>query len=42
MCTMIDYENKTKKKLSFQFANDIQNQLIINGILWLGGINDKK
>ncbi len=32
----IDYENKTNKELSFQFANDIQNKLIINGLLWLG------
>jgi hypothetical protein len=40
----IDYENKTNKELSFQFDNDIQNQLIINGILWLGGVKtrDKK
>ncbi len=37
----IDYENKTNKELSFQFANDIQNQLIINGILWLGGRNKR-
>jgi uncharacterized protein len=32
----IDYENKTNKELSFQFANDVQNQLIIDGIMWLG------
>jgi hypothetical protein len=37
----IDYENKTNKELSFQFANDIQNQLIINGTLWLGGRNKR-
>ena len=37
----IDYGNKTVKELSFQFANDIQNQLIINGILWLGGGNKR-
>jgi len=33
----IDYINKTNKELSFQFENDIQNRLIIDGILWLGG-----
>jgi hypothetical protein len=32
----IDYENKTNKELSFQFDNDIQNKLIINGLVWLG------
>ncbi|HET9824479.1 MAG TPA: ThuA domain-containing protein, partial [Chitinophagaceae bacterium] len=32
----IDYENKTNKELSFQFDNNVQNQLIIDGILWLG------
>jgi uncharacterized protein len=35
----IDYENKTNEELSFQFDNDIQNQLIINGLLWLGKRN---
>ena len=34
----IDYENKTNKELSFQFDNDIQNKLIINGLLWLSGV----
>jgi len=32
----IDYENKTNKELSFQFANETQNQLLINALLWLG------
>jgi uncharacterized protein len=32
----IDYEHKTNKELSFQFANETQNQLIINSLLWLG------
>ncbi|WP_460636353.1 ThuA domain-containing protein [Larkinella harenae] len=32
----IDYENKTNKELSFTFENRIQNQLIIDGLLWLG------
>ena len=34
----IDYEHGTKKELSFQFANEIQNRFIIDGLLWLGGI----
>jgi hypothetical protein len=33
----IDYDNKTNKELSFQFDNEIQNRLIIDGLLWLGG-----
>ena len=32
----IDYENKTNRELSFQFNNEIQNRLIIDGLLWLG------
>src|SRR6478609_1700196 len=32
----IDYENKTNKELSFQFANEVQNKFIIDGLLWLG------
>lgn len=32
----IDYENKTNKELSFTFANETQNQLLINSLLWLG------
>lgn len=32
----IDYENKTNKELSFQFDNEVQNRLIIGGLLWLG------
>ena len=32
----IDYENKTNRELSFQFGNEIQNRLIIDGLLWLG------
>ena len=31
----LDFENKTNKELSFTFNNDIQNKLILNGILWL-------
>ena len=32
----IDYEHGTNKELSFQFANEIQNKLVIDGLLWLG------
>jgi len=31
----IDYENKTNKELSFQFANEIQNRFILDAVLWL-------
>jgi len=34
----IDYENKTNKELSSQFSSDTQNKLIINALLWLGGL----
>jgi uncharacterized protein len=33
----IDYEHGTNKELSFQFVNDIQNKLVIDALLWLGG-----
>jgi len=36
----IDYENKTNKTLSYTFDNQIQNKLVLDGILWLG--NGKK
>lgn len=32
----IDYEHGTNKELSFTFANDTQNQLVIDALLWLG------
>ena len=32
----IDYEHKTNKELSFQFDNEIQNRVIIDGLMWLG------
>ncbi|GAB3330912.1 hypothetical protein GCM10027299_36270 [Larkinella ripae] len=32
----IDYENKTNKELSFTFENETQNQLVIDGLVWLG------
>lgn len=35
----IDYENKSGKELSFTFNNNIQNKLIIDGLLWLGNRN---
>ena len=34
----IDYEHKTNRELSFTFGNRIQDQLIINTLLWLGGV----
>jgi len=33
---IIDYENKTNKELSFTFVNEVQNRLIIDGLMWLG------
>jgi len=32
----IDYEHHTNAELSFTFTNDIQNIMIIDGLLWLG------
>jgi hypothetical protein len=35
----MDYEHKfdnTNRTLSFTFANEIQDQLVINSLLWLG------
>ena len=32
----IDYEHKTNKELSFTFDNEIQDQLILKSLLWLG------
>lgn len=37
----IDYENKTNKQLSFTFNNEIQDKLIIDALLWLGGKKSK-
>jgi hypothetical protein len=31
----IDYEHKTNEELSFTFGNEIQDRLIIDGLLWL-------
>lgn len=33
----IDYEHHTNRELSFTFGNPVQDQLIINELLWLGG-----
>jgi len=38
----IDYENKTNKELSFQFANETQNKFIVDALLWLGGSKKRK
>jgi len=32
----LDYEHKTNRELSFTFANETQNQLILQSLLWLG------
>lgn len=36
----IDYENKTNKTLSYTFDNQIQNKLIVDGLLWLGSVKN--
>jgi hypothetical protein len=33
----IDYENKTNKQLSSTFGSDVQNKMIIDALIWLGG-----
>jgi hypothetical protein len=33
----IDYEHKTNQELSFTFDNETQNELILDGLFWLGG-----
>jgi hypothetical protein len=33
----MDYEHGTNRELSFTFGNPAQDQLILNGLLWLGG-----
>jgi hypothetical protein len=32
----IDYEGKTNKERSFTFANEVQNKLVIDALMWLG------
>jgi hypothetical protein len=34
----IDYEHKTNKQLSSSFSSEMQNKLIIDGLMWLGSI----
>ena len=38
----IDYENGTNKNLSLTFGNKFQDQLILNGLLWLGREKNNK
>ena len=33
----IDYEHHTNQELSFTFENEIQNKLVLNSLMWLGG-----
>lgn len=35
----IDYQNKMNTQLSFTFDNETQNKLILNGLMWLGGVS---
>lgn len=37
----IDYEHGTNRELSFQFANPVQDSLVINALLWLGQENKR-
>jgi uncharacterized protein len=37
----IDYEHRSNKELSFTFGNPTQDQLILDGLLWLGGKKSK-
>lgn len=34
----MDYEHKTNKELSSTFGNETQNRLILDSLLWLGGV----
>lgn len=36
----IDYDHKTGTELSFTFENEIQNRLVLDSLLWLGGRKD--
>lgn len=38
----IDYENGTNRELSFQFKNEIQNKLVIDGLFWLADQTTKQ
>ncbi len=33
----MDYESGSNKTLSYQFGNEIQNKLVLNGLIWLSG-----
>ena len=33
----MDYEHHTNKELSYTLTNQVQDQLLINTLLWLGG-----
>jgi uncharacterized protein len=33
----IDYENKTNKELSFTLENEIQDKILVDALLWMGG-----
>jgi len=35
----IDYEHNTNKELSFTFASDVQNRLVMDALMWLGEKN---
>ena len=37
----MDYEHKTNKELSLTFDNQIQSQLMVDGLLWLAGVKTK-
>ena len=37
----IDYEHGTNKELSLTFDNEVQNKVILQGLLWLGGVKNK-
>jgi hypothetical protein len=37
----IDYETKTNKELSQTFENEIEKQMFIHGLLWLGGRGER-
>jgi hypothetical protein len=38
----MDYEHGTNKELSFTLTNEIQDKLIIDGLLWMGGTAKSK
>jgi len=38
----IDYENGTNRELSFQFQNEIQNKLVMDGLFWLADQTTKQ